>query len=135
FIGTARGLENRLVPAAGFPLQLVKVGALNRVSLTTRLKTAFDLPRAVFSARRMLIDFQPHVVIGVGGYASGPAMLAALLRHIPTLAVEPNFVPGSAHRVVARFVSAAAVHFEQTADHFRHPIATGLPGRAACYHC
>ncbi len=56
FIGTARGLENRLVPAAGFPLQLVKVGALNRVSLATRLKTAFDLPRAVFAARRMLID-------------------------------------------------------------------------------
>ncbi len=133
FIGTARGLENRLVPAAGFPLQLVKVGALNRVSLATRLKTAFDLPRAVFAARRMLIEFQPDVVIGVGGYASGPAMLAALLRHIPTLAFEPNFVPGFANRVVARFVSAAAVHFEPTGDHFRNPIVTGVPVRPAFF--
>src|SRR3954464_12271696 len=81
FIGTARGLENRLVPAAGFPLKLVKVGALNRVSLATRLKTAFALPRAVLAAGRMLAEFQPDVVIGVGGYASGPAMLAALLKH------------------------------------------------------
>src|ERR1051326_1585977 len=66
FIGTPRGLENRLVPAAGFALQLVRVGALNRVSLTTRLKTLLDLPRAVFSAGRMLASFEPDVVIGVG---------------------------------------------------------------------
>src|SRR6202045_5562064 len=112
FIGTARGLENRLVPAAGFPLQLVKVGALNRVSLATRLRTAFDLPRAIFAAAGMLNWFKPDVVIGVGGYASGPAMLAAILKHIPTLAFEPNLVPGFANRVVAHFVSGAAVHFE-----------------------
>ena len=74
FIGTARGLENRLVPAAGFPLQLVKVGALNRVSLATRLRTVFDLPRAVLAAGKMLREFEPDVVIGVGGYASGPAI-------------------------------------------------------------
>src|SRR5438045_1345913 len=104
FIGTARGLENRLVPAAGFPLKLVKVGALNRVSLATRLKTAFDLPRAVLAAGRMLAEFRPDVVIGVGGYASGPAMLAALLKHLPTLAFEPNLFPGFANRMVARFV-------------------------------
>ena len=133
FIGTARGLENRLVPAAGFPLQLVKVGALNRVSLATRLKTVFDLPRAVFAARRMLIDFQPDVVIGVGGYASGPAMLAAIRRRVPTLAFEPNFVPGFANRVVAHFVSAAAVHFEETGRYFRNPVVTGVPVRPAFF--
>src|SRR5438105_15312116 len=82
FIGTARGLENRLVPAAGFRLQLVRVGALNRVSLATRLKTMLDLPRAVFSAARILHDFPPDVVIGVGGYASAPAMPAATFKHI-----------------------------------------------------
>ena len=102
FIGTARGIENRLVPAAGFPLQLVRVGALKNVSLTTRLKTAFDLPRAVWDAGRMLNQFAPDVVIGVGGYASGPAMLAAVVKHIPTLAFEPNVVPGFANRMVAR---------------------------------
>lgn len=133
FIGTARGLENRLVPAAGFPLKLVKVGALNRVSLATRLKTAFDLPRAVLAAGRMLADFQPNIVIGVGGYASGPAMLAAILKHLPTLAFEPNVVPGFANRLVARFVSAAAVHFEQTADHFRNAVVTGVPVRPAFF--
>jgi UDP-N-acetylglucosamine--N-acetylmuramyl-(pentapeptide) pyrophosphoryl-undecaprenol N-acetylglucosamine transferase len=133
FIGTARGLENRLVPAAGFPLQLVKVGALNRVSLATRLRTALDLPRAIFTAAGMLNDFHPDVVIGVGGYASGPAMLAAILKHTPTLAFEPNLVPGFANRMVARFVSAAAVHFEQTSEHFRNAVVTGVPVRPAFF--
>ena len=133
FIGTARGIENRLVPQAGFPLKLVKVGALNNVSLATRLKTAFDLPRAVLDARRMLSEFKPNVVIGVGGYASGPAMLAAMLGGIPTLAFEPNVVPGFANRVVARFVSAAAVHFEETAKYFRNARVTGVPVRQAFF--
>src|SRR5580658_6609034 len=133
FIGTARGIENRLVPAAGYPLQLVRVGALKNVSLVTRLKTAFDLPRAVWDAARMLNQFAPDVVIGVGGYASGPAMLAALVKHIPTLAFEPNVVPGFANRMVARFVSAAAVHFQETAKYFRHAEVTGVPVRQAFF--
>jgi UDP-N-acetylglucosamine--N-acetylmuramyl-(pentapeptide) pyrophosphoryl-undecaprenol N-acetylglucosamine transferase len=133
FIGTARGIENRLVPAAGFPLQLVRVGALKNVSLTTRLKTAFDLPRAVWDAARMLNQFAPDVVIGVGGYASGPAMLAAVVKHIPTLAFEPNVVPGLANRMVARLVSGAAVHFEETAEYFRHAEVTGVPVRQAFF--
>ena len=133
FIGTARGIENRLVPAAGFPLQLVRVGALKNVSFVTRLKTAFDLPRAIWDAGRMLNEFAPDVVIGVGGYASGPAMLAAVMKHIPTLAFEPNVVPGFANRMVARFVSAAAVHFEETAKYFRHAEVTGVPVRPAFF--
>ena len=133
FIGTARGIENRLVPAAGFPLQLVQVGALKNVSLMTRLKTAFDLPRAVWAASGMLNEFAPDVVIGVGGYASGPAMLAAVVKHIPTLAFEPNVVPGFANRMVAKFVSGAAVHFEETAKYFRHAEVTGVPVRQAFF--
>jgi UDP-N-acetylglucosamine--N-acetylmuramyl-(pentapeptide) pyrophosphoryl-undecaprenol N-acetylglucosamine transferase len=133
FIGTPRGMENRLVPAAGFPLQLVRVGALKNVSLVTRLKTAFDLPRAIWDAGRMLNEFAPAVVIGVGGYASGPAMLAAVVKHIPTLAFEPNVVPGFANRMVARFVSAAAVHFGETAKYFRHAEVTGVPVRHAFF--
>src|ERR1700740_2266088 len=133
FIGTARGIENRLVPAAGYPLQLVRVGALKNVSLMTRAKTAFDLPRALWDAGRILSEFAPDVVIGVGGYASGPAMLAAGLKHIPTLAVEPNVVPGFANRVVSRFVSGAAVHFEETAKYFRHAEVTGVPVRQAFF--
>jgi UDP-N-acetylglucosamine--N-acetylmuramyl-(pentapeptide) pyrophosphoryl-undecaprenol N-acetylglucosamine transferase len=133
FIGTARGIENRLVPAAGFPLRLLEVGALKNVSLVTRAKTMFALPQAVFGARRILSEFRPDVVIGVGGYASGPAMLAAILRKVPTLAFEPNVVPGFANRVVARFVSAAAVHFEETARYFRHAEVTGVPVRPAFF--
>jgi len=133
FIGTARGIENRLVPAAGYPLRLVGAGALKNVSLMTRMKTAFDLPRAVWDAGRMLNEFAPDVVIGVGGYASGPAMLAAVVKHIPTLAFEPNVVPGFANRVVARFVSGAAVHFEETAKYFRRAEVTGVPVRQAFF--
>ena len=133
FIGTARGIENRLVPAAGFPLRLVQVGALNKVSLKTRVKTLFDLPRAVWDARRILSEFAPDVVIGVGGYASGPAMLAAILKRIPTLAFEPNVVPGFANRVVARMVSAAAVHFQETARYFPRAVVTGVPVRDAFF--
>jgi UDP-N-acetylglucosamine--N-acetylmuramyl-(pentapeptide) pyrophosphoryl-undecaprenol N-acetylglucosamine transferase len=133
FIGTARGIENRLVPAAGFPLQLVRVGALKNVSLVTRAKTAFDLPRALWDASRMLNEFAPNVVIGVGGYASGPAMLAAVVKHVPTLAFEPNVVPGFANRIVAKFVSGAAVHFEETAKYFRHAEVTGVPVRQAFF--
>ena len=133
FIGTARGIENRLVPAAGYPLRLVRVGALKNVSLMTRAKTAFDLPRAVWDAGRMLNEFAPDVVIGVGGYASGPAMLVAVVKHIPSLAFEPNVVPGFANRVVARFVSGAAVHFEETAKYFQHAEVTGVPVRQAFF--
>jgi UDP-N-acetylglucosamine--N-acetylmuramyl-(pentapeptide) pyrophosphoryl-undecaprenol N-acetylglucosamine transferase len=133
FLGTARGIENRLVPPAGFRLRWVDVGALKNVGLATRLKTAFALPRAVWDAGGILAAFRPDVVIGVGGYASGPAMLAAILRRIPTLAFEPNVVPGFANRIVARMVTAAAVHFEDTARYFRHAQVTGVPVREAFF--
>ncbi len=134
FIGTARGIETRLVPQAGFPLQLIKVGALKNVSLMTRAKTMFDLPRALWTSGRMVSDFRPDVVIGVGGYASGPAMLAAIRRRIPTLAFEPNVVPGFANRLVAHFVSAAAVHFEETCEYFSNCKVTGVPVREAFFN-
>ncbi len=133
FIGTARGIETRLVPQAGFPLELIQVGALKNVSLMTRAKTMFDLPRGLWTAGRLLNDFRPDVVIGVGGYASGPAMLAAIRRRLPTLAFEPNVVPGFANRMVARFVSAAAVHFEETCEYFRNAKVTGVPVREAFF--
>ncbi len=133
FIGTARGIETRLVPQAGFPLELIQVGALKNVSLMTRLKTMFDLPRAIAASSRMLSAFDPEVVIGVGGYASGPAMVAAIRRRLPTLAFEPNVVPGFANRMIARWVSAAAVHFEETCQYFPHCRVTGVPVRTAFF--
>jgi len=133
FIGTPRGMENRLVPRAGFELKVVKVGALNRVSLATRVRTLVDLPRAVWDASRMLAEFRADVVVGVGGYASGPAMAAAILKRIPTVAFEPNVVPGFANRKIARWVTAAAVQFEQTGRFFRNHQVTGVPVRPAFF--
>src|SRR5580658_10657496 len=133
FIGTARGIETRLVPQAGFLLELIQVGALKNVSLMTRAKTIFDLPRAIATSSRMLSEFDPEVVIGVGGYASGPAMVAAIRRRLPTLAFEPNVVPGFANRMIARWVSAAAVHFEETCRYFPNCKVTGVPVREAFF--
>ena len=129
FVGTSRGIETRLVPQAGFPLKLIEVGQLKNVSLARRLKTLFGVPTAVFACRGMFAEFKPDVVIGVGGYASGPGMMAAILMRIPTLAFEPNLVPGFANRMVARFVTGAAVHFEETKRFFRNACVTGVPVR------
>src|SRR5205823_3721952 len=95
--------------------------------------TYFGLPSAIWQARRILAEFNPDIVIGVGGYASGPAMMGAIMKGIPTLAFEPNVVPGFANRVVAHWVSAAAVHFEETAKLFRHAEITGVPVRQAFF--
>src|SRR5947209_8312974 len=129
FVGTSRGIETRLVPQAGFGLMLIKVGALKNVSLMTRLRTLLDLPLAILHARKIIRKFRPDVVIGVGGYASGPAMAAAILGRIPTLAFEPNLVPGFANKIVGRRVSAAAVHFDLTTKYFRNARVVGVPVR------
>ncbi|MDQ2834135.1 MAG: undecaprenyldiphospho-muramoylpentapeptide beta-N-acetylglucosaminyltransferase [Acidobacteriota bacterium] len=129
FVGTERGLETRLVPEAGFPLELIRVGQLKGVKLATRVRTVADLPLGLRRCLRLLRSFGPQVVVGVGGYASGPGMLAALLMRVPTLAFEPNAVPGLANRLVGRRVSAAAVNFEQTLGYFRNARVTGTPVR------
>jgi UDP-N-acetylglucosamine--N-acetylmuramyl-(pentapeptide) pyrophosphoryl-undecaprenol N-acetylglucosamine transferase len=129
FVGTPRGLESRLVPAAGYHLSLIQVGQLNQVSLRTKLRTLLDLPLSVLHCRKLLLEFRPHVVVGVGGYASGPAMAAAILGRLPTLAVEPNAYPGMANRMVGKRVSAAAINFEAAAKYFRNAQVTGIPVR------
>jgi UDP-N-acetylglucosamine--N-acetylmuramyl-(pentapeptide) pyrophosphoryl-undecaprenol N-acetylglucosamine transferase len=129
FIGTSRGIETRLVPQAGFSLRLVEVGQLKNVSILRRARTLTNIPRAVLACRKIFTEFQPQIVIGVGGYASGPGMLAAILMRIPSLAFEPNLVPGFANRMVARYVTAAAIHFEETGRFFRNARVTGVPVR------
>ena len=129
FVGTPRGIETRLVPAAGFELRLIDVGALNRVDLATRLRTVVDLPKAILASARLIREFRPDVMIGVGGYASGPAMLAAGMMGVRAIAFEPNVIPGVANRLVAPMVSAAAVHFEATCRYFCNCHVTGVPVR------
>jgi len=129
FVGTARGIETRLVPAAGFELRLIEIGGLNRVDLATRVKTVLDIPRALTTSTNVIRELRPDVMIGVGGYASGPAMMVAALMNIPTVAFEPNVVPGFANRILAPTIRAAAVHFEQTCRYFRNCTVTGVPVR------
>lgn len=129
FVGTARGMESRLVPAAGFQLQLIEVGPLKNVSLATRLRTMLDIPRSLLACRRMIREFKPQVVFGVGGYASGPGMAAALMLRVPTMVFEPNAMPGLANRLVGKRVQAAAVNFPAAAIFFRNAEVTGIPVR------
>ncbi len=134
FVGTPRGLESRLVPQAGYRLELIRVGQLNHVPLATRLRTLIDLPMGLIQCVRLLRKFRPGIVIGVGGYASGPVMGAAILLGIPTLAFESNAIPGLANRLVGARVKAAAVAFEPAARYFRHAQITGIPVRAEFFH-
>ena len=131
FVGTAKGVENRLVPQAGFPLELVDVGALQRQSWAARSRTFFRLPRALWQASRILRKFQPQVVLGVGGYAAGPVMLAAALMGIPLAVLEPNAFPGMANRWIAPFVARAFLAFPEAASFFGHgkPLIAGIPVR------
>ncbi len=128
-MGTARGLETKLVPEAGFPLELVRSGQLKNVSLATRVRTMLDLPLGVLHCIGLVRSFRPDVVVGVGGYASGPAMIAAIVSRVPTLAYEPNAVPGMTNKLVGKYVSAAAVNFPETARYFRNATVTGVPVR------
>ena len=81
----------------------------------------------------LLRRWKPQVVVGVGGYASGPGMLAALVQGIPTLAFEPNAVPGLANRLVGKRIRAAAVNFQPTVAYFRNAEVTGIPVRARIF--
>ncbi len=129
FIGTQRGMEIRLVPEAGFRLRLIDVGQLKNVSLITRIRTLINLPQSIGACKRIIREFQPDVVFGVGGYASGPAMAAALQLKLPTMAFEPNAMPGLANRLVGKRVQAAAVNFPAAADYFHNAEVTGIPVR------
>lgn len=128
-VGTARGMESRLVPEAGFPLRLIDVGPLNSVSFATRIHTLIRLPESIQECKKLIGEFRPAAVLGVGGYASGPAMVAALLMRVPTMAFEPNAMPGMANRLVGRFVKAAAINFPRARKWFRNPEITGIPVR------
>jgi len=130
FVGTARGLETRLVPKAGFELSLIESAGLKNVSPLAQLRGLFLLPKSLFAARRVIRDFRPDVVVGAGGYVSGPVLLAAWLRRLPTLVMDSNALPGWTNRVLARFVDKAAVSFAEALPYFRGKgVLTGNPVR------
>jgi UDP-N-acetylglucosamine--N-acetylmuramyl-(pentapeptide) pyrophosphoryl-undecaprenol N-acetylglucosamine transferase len=135
FVGTPRGLESRIVPREGFRLEMIQVGALKGVSLFEKTRSLAQLPMSFLSALRILKRFRPDVVIGVGGYSSGPTLLMAALAGIPAMVVEPNAMPGFTNRRLARFVKAAALTFEEAKRYFgTRGVVTGNPIRGDFAH-
>ncbi|MGH9768935.1 MAG: undecaprenyldiphospho-muramoylpentapeptide beta-N-acetylglucosaminyltransferase [Blastocatellia bacterium] len=131
FVGTAKGLETKIIPREGFNLELIEVAALKRVGFVNRVKSLWLLPKSFLAVRSLIKQVRPDVVIGVGGYASGPVVLMAALMDVPTLVAEQNALPGFTNRVLARFVRAAAISFEEAREFFGEKAEiTGNPVRA-----
>ena len=118
FAGTARGLEARVVPREGFALDLIRSAGLKGKSAAARVRAISMLPLSAVDAWRIVSRRAPDVVMGVGGYSSGPIVLTAALRGVPTLVLEQNAVPGLTNRLLAHVVSAAAVTYDSTLSHF-----------------
>jgi UDP-N-acetylglucosamine--N-acetylmuramyl-(pentapeptide) pyrophosphoryl-undecaprenol N-acetylglucosamine transferase len=118
FAGTPRGIEARVIPREGFPLDLIRSSGVKGKSLVDRAKGASLVPLGLVDGWRIVSARRPDLVIGVGGYSSGPVVLVAALRGVPTMLLEQNAVPGLTNRWLARFVQAAAVTFESTQAFF-----------------
>ena len=130
FVGTIRGLENKLVPQAGFQLSLIDSAGLKNVGPVARVRGLLVLPKSILAAQALIKSFRPDVVIGAGGYVSGPVLLTAAMTRLPTLVMESNALPGWTNRVLARFVDRAAVSFDAALPFFRGKgVVTGNPVR------
>lgn len=138
FVGTERGIERRAVPHAGFELDCIRSAGLKGKSWWTRLQGAALVPVSLMDAWRVLSRRKPQAVVGVGGYSSGPVVLVASLRRLPTMVLEQNAVPGLTNRLLARWVRVAAVAYESTLSYFRgkgfvsgNPVRPEFLARAA----
>lgn len=130
FVGTERGLEVKLVPQAGMPLELIRAAGLKGIGGARLLKNLALLPGGVWDSHRILSHHRFNVALGVGGYASGPMMLMAALHGLPTVIFEPNVEPGFTNRVLARIATRIAVAHQPTADRFGgRAVVTGCPVR------
>ena len=131
FVGTAKGLEGRLVPRHGFRLELVEVPPIRGRSPLVLPRTSFRLLRSLSEMRRLLKEFRPDAVFGTGGSVSGVAVFAARLLRIPSLILEPNAEPGFATRWSAPFATEVAVAWEPTRRFFRRgAVVSGIPVRS-----
>ncbi len=131
YIGTREGMEARLVPEAGFDMDFIRIGALNRVGARRQIRTSLQLPASILAARKLLSRFRPRAVFSMGGFVAGPVMLAAVLCRIPLIVMEPNATPGFANRRMAKRVYRALLGFESTRAWFPFDKSevTGLPVR------
>jgi UDP-N-acetylglucosamine--N-acetylmuramyl-(pentapeptide) pyrophosphoryl-undecaprenol N-acetylglucosamine transferase len=130
FVGAERGIEARLVPQEGFPLRFLPAGSIKGIGWGARLRSLVSTVKGIIGAKRILKDFQPSVVIGVGGYASFPMLGAAILKGYPRVIMEQNAVPGLANRVLGRWVDFAAITDPRTSSYFgKRAVVTGNPIR------
>ncbi len=133
FIGTQRGIEYRLLGKLGYELKLIDVEGLKGRGWKALIKGVYAIPNSMWQSRMILRDFRPDVVIGVGGYASGPAVIAAWLMNIPTAIAEQNALAGNTNRILGKFVDRIFLTYEQSKGRFpaRKVSVTGNPVRAA----
>jgi UDP-N-acetylglucosamine--N-acetylmuramyl-(pentapeptide) pyrophosphoryl-undecaprenol N-acetylglucosamine transferase len=131
FIGTRTGFEAKLVPAAGFPLEFIEIGGLKRVGVARTLRTLAQLPLSVRKVLHMWREDRPSAIFSLGGHAAGPVVLAALLKRVPIVVMEPNAMPGLTNRQIGRFVARALLNFPEAATFFPRGKSeiTGLPVR------
>lgn len=131
FVGTARGLEKKIVPENGFQLSLIHSVGLKNVGFVGKIKGLSVLPKSFLEARKIIRQFRPHVVVGAGGYVSGPVLLMAAIMGVPTLVMDSNALPGFTNRQLARFVERAALTFDEAVPFFGDKgIVTGNPVRS-----
>jgi UDP-N-acetylglucosamine--N-acetylmuramyl-(pentapeptide) pyrophosphoryl-undecaprenol N-acetylglucosamine transferase len=130
FVGTSKGLEGRLVPQAGYPLELLPILPLNGVGVRRMLRGLAALPWAFVRAVRLVRRERPVAVLGIGGYAGGPVVLIAALMGVRSVILEPNAKPGFTNRALRPFVSRAACAYEETRVAFgARGVITGNPVR------
>ncbi len=131
FVGTRAGIESRLVPREGFPLEWIEIGGLKGLGLSRRMRTLWQLRGSVLESRRILRRRQPAALFSMGGYVAAPPMLAAIARRVPMIVMEPNAIAGLTSRWLGRFAARALISFEQTAESFPagRSEVTGLPIR------
>ena len=132
FVGTEAGLEKTIVPKAGFPLEFISVGGLKGKGLGDTIKNLFRLPLGFIQAWKLVGKHRPTVALGVGGYSSGPVLVAAKLRGVPISIHDQNAFPGLTNRIVARFATAVAVAFADAAPRLKREdaVVTGNPVRS-----
>lgn len=133
FVGTRRGIEARVLPELGWDLQVIEVSGLKTVGVLGAIRGLFRLPRALWQARRVVKQFRPDAVIGVGGYASGPVVLMARLRGIPTAICEQNSIPGLTNKILGKLVRAVFLSFDESRRFFKPKriVMSGNPVRGA----
>ena len=118
FVGTAQGIESRVIPREGLTLDVIRSAGLKGKSVAARIRGASLLPLSALDAWNVLSRRRPSVVIGLGGYSSGPVVMLAALRDIPTMVMEQNAIPGFANRRLASVIDAAAVTYEESVRYF-----------------